>query len=420
MEFSGCNFIRRLTLAVMVAAGSISPAAADESFPATGEQHAELAPLDAVMRELVEEHEVPGAALAVTYQGRLVYARGFGYADVDQKLPVQPSSRFRIASVSKPITAVAILRLVEQQKLGLDDKVFARLSCKLPSHGDPRLAQITVRQCLQHTAGWDRDKSFDPMFRSRYFAAVLRIPSPATPTHVIQCMLGIPLDFAPGERYAYSNFGYCLLGRLIEQITGQPYEQFVKSEVFWPLGIEGLQLGRTLASERAEDEVCYYDQATGPAVLGDAIGAPVPHPYGAWYLEAMDSHGGWIAAAPDLVRFAAALDEPSQAKILKPSTVELMFARPQGLPGYDEQGNPRPAYYACGWNVRPVGDHGKRNTWHGGSLPGTSTLLVRRHDGIDWAVLFNRRDGKNGRRLSAHADERINRALNAIGDWPAD
>jgi N-acyl-D-amino-acid deacylase len=389
------------------------------SLPITGQEQPDLQPLDEAMRELLTEHEAPGAALAVSYRGRLVYARGFGYADVEAKLPVQPQSRFRIASISKPLTAVAVMRLVEQRKLRLEDKVFELLGQELSAEADRRLADVTILHCLQHTGGWDRDQSFDPMFRSLAFAAALHVPPPAKAVDVIECMLGVPLDFTPGERYAYSNFGYCLLGRVIEKIADMPYDQFVKTEVLQPLRIERMQLGKTLLAERAEDEVRYYDRASGPAVVGDSIGQSVPLPYGAWYLEAMDSHGGWIASAPDLVRFAAALDEPQHCAILKAESIQRMFARPEGLAGHDEQGNPKAAYYACGWNVRPIGTSGRDNTWHGGSLPGTSTWLVRRYDGIDWAVLFNRRDGKNGGRMSAHADQRINQAINAIKQWPA-
>jgi N-acyl-D-amino-acid deacylase len=386
--------------------------------PVTGIEQSELRSIDDAMRKLIADHEVPGAALAISCRGRLVYARGFGYGDVEAKQPVQPHARFRIASISKPITAVAVMRLVEQGRIKLEDPVFELLGLKIASDADARLNQVTIQDCLRHTGGWDRDKSFDPMFRSLQFAAELKTPPPAKAQDVIQCMLAIPLDFAPGQRYAYSNFGYCLLGRVIEKATARAYDDYVKSEVLRPLGIHRMQIGKTLPAGRAEDEVRYYDDSTGTAVFSELFGQEVPHPYGAWHLEAMDSHGGWIASAPDLVRFAAALDEPQRCSILKAGSIELMFARPRGLPGFDESGAPKAAYYACGWNVRPVGETGSRNTWHGGSLPGTSTWLVRRHDGVDWAVLFNRRDGRRGGRMSSHADQAINQAINQVQAWP--
>ena len=126
-----------------------------------------LAAYDALMTDFLAKHKPPGAALAVSYHGRLVYARGFGHADVEKQQPVQPDSLFRIASVSKPFTAAAVMHLVEHGKLKLEDRVFPIL--KLEPHLDrgarldPRWHEIQVHHCLQHTGGWNRDKSFDPM-----------------------------------------------------------------------------------------------------------------------------------------------------------------------------------------------------------------------------------------------------------------
>src|SRR5262249_9005879 len=138
-----------------------------KKMPATGKAHADLASFDRLMESFVEQHKVPGAALAVARHGRLIYARGFGWADVEKQEPVEPAALFRIASISKPITAVAVMQLVEQGKLGLDDKILDRV--KLQPHLEPgakfdeRWNQITLRHLLQHRGGLDRDKSFDPI-----------------------------------------------------------------------------------------------------------------------------------------------------------------------------------------------------------------------------------------------------------------
>ncbi len=391
----------------------------------TGTAQPHLKSFDRMMVEFLQEHSIPGAALAVSAKGRLVYERGFGYADVEAKEPVQPSSLFRIASLSKPITAVAVLQLIEQNRLKLDDKVFQLLKLEphLPRSApvDPRLKKVTVRQLLQHTGGWDRAKSFDPMFRSVEIARTLGVVPPAKPEHVIRYMIRRPLDFDPGQRYAYSNFGYCLLGRVIEHVSGQTYEQFVREQVLAPLGIRGMRIGKTRLGERDPAEVTYYvsDGRTGPSVFGSDVGKPVPQPYGAWCLESMDSHGGWIACAADLVRFASAFDDPHRCQILKPPSIETMFARPQGLAGFDASGRPKPSYYACGWSVRPVGTSGRLNTWHMGGLPGTSTILVRRHDGLNWAVLFNTRDTASRQAPATLIDGLVHRAANAVKTWPA-
>ena len=153
----------------------------------TGPVMPKLAAYDDLMTAFMREHRPPGAALAVAYHGRLVYARGFGHADLEKHEPVRPASLFRIASVSKPFTATAVMHLVEQGKLQLDERVFPIL--KLQPHLergarlDPRWHDITVRHCLQHTAGWNRDKSFDPMSAetAEQVAKALRVPLPIHP-----------------------------------------------------------------------------------------------------------------------------------------------------------------------------------------------------------------------------------------------
>jgi N-acyl-D-amino-acid deacylase len=392
-------------------------------LPETGASDERLVPFDEMMRCFLQEHPIPGAALAVAKDGRLIYARGFGFADVGRKQPVEPDALFRIASVSKPITALAILQLVEKGKLELEERVFDLLSDQYPlpegEDVDPRLQEITIRNVLQHTGGWDRDESFDPMFRSVEFARQLGVEPPALQEHIIRAMATQKLDFAPGERAAYSNYGSCLLGRVIEARTGKPYEDSVRELVLEPAGIRRMRLGRTLPEGRCDGEVRYYtpDDATGPAVIGSEIGASVPHPYGAWCLEAMDAHGGWLASTVDLLRFAAAVDGTRPPRLLKESTLDLMLARPEGGAGKDEDGKPKETYYGCGWLVRPL-ENGKANTWHTGSLPGTAALLVCRHDGLAWAILFNSRATTNGEHAAREIDPLIHRAANAVREWP--
>lgn len=392
--------------------------------PVTGEAAPGLEPFDRLMTRFVREQDVPGASLAVGKGGRVVYARGFGHADPSRQVPVAPEALFRIASVSKPITAVAVLQLVERGRFALEDRAFALLDLKpalKPGQSvDPRLKSITVRQLLQHTAGWDRDASFDPIGRIQAMARVLGEEPPISPEGVARYTMGLPLDFDPGARMAYSNVGYLVLGRLIAAYGDMPYETYIRDQILNPLGITRAQLGHGAASERAAGEVSYFDRNKrfGPAVVGPHLGERVPLPDGAENLDGFEAHGGWIASAPDLVRFAAAFDDPAACPILKPETIETMFSRPEGAAGFEPDGRPRDAYYACGWNVRPLGDRG-RNTWHGGLIAGTSALLVRRHDGLDWAVLFNTQSNADGHTLAGVIDPLIHRAADAVRAWPA-
>ena len=376
----------------------------------------EMVSFDRLLSSFGEKYRVPGASLAVTKDRRLVYARGYGLADRDHQERVGPESLFRIASLSKPVTAVGVLQLVERTDLDLEAKVHAVLGLGAPA--DKRWKEVTILHLLRHTGGWDRGRSFDPMFRSVTIAADQGVSPPALPEQIIHYMLDKPLDFDPGTRYAYSNFGYSLLGRVIESVSGMPYERYIRERVLGPLGVRRMRLGRTLAEDRAEGEARDYDakNRTAPAVMGD-VGTSVPLPYGAWCLEAMDAHGGWIASAADLVRFASAFDAPGQCEILSASGIDTMFGRPEGAIGYEAGGKPKPVYYGCGWSVRPVGSRGA-STWHTGALAGTSTILVRRHDGLNWAVLFNARKGSAKGNLASVIDGLVHKAANKVATWP--
>ncbi|MCX7013602.1 MAG: serine hydrolase, partial [Candidatus Sumerlaeota bacterium] len=391
--------------------------AQDNPPPATGEARRGLAALDRTVRGFVAQHAIPGAAFALMKGGRLLYSRGFGYADWERKRPVEPESRFRIASISKPITAVAILKLVEEGRLRLTDKAFEILDLKpLRQRGarpDPRLHTITIRHLLRHKGGWDRGQSGDPMFKSADIAKAHGNKLPAEPVDIIRYMLGRPLDFAPGRRRVYSNFGYCALGRVIEALSGRGYEEHVREEVLAPLGIRDMRIGRTLPSGRAKGEVKYYARPphVGPAVVGPAIGKRVPLPYGAWYLEAMDAHGGWIASARDLALFAAAFADPKASPLLSEESIQAMF-------GYrtDQRRPKQPKEeYRLGWVVQPFGR--TLLHWHNGGLAGTSTFMGMQRDGLSWSVVFNTNNASN------QTPERairplIREAFDRITKWP--
>lgn len=390
-------------------------------IPITGAAVPGMESFDHIVTGLMRKYDMPGGAVAVVKDGRLVYARGFGYADVENEEPVEPDALFRIASLSKQITSATVLKLVEEGKLSLDDKAFALLPDLEPPTGatvDPRLSQITVRELLQHSGGWDRDKSFDPMFRPGIIASALGVPAPADAEAVVRYMMGQPLDFDPGTRYAYSNFGYDVLGRIIERVTGQRYADYVTANLLAPIGIHGIRQGRTLLADRAPGEVKYY------AVAGKPLDYPmvqsvfpgqgqVPEAYGGFYLEAMDSHGAWISSTIDMLRFLTAVDGlPTRPDFLQPATIDTMVAHP---PGANTTWLGQPYWYAMGWLVRP--SQGDENWWHTGSLPGTTTLLVRAYNGLAWAAFFNAR-AQDDAGFTTELDQSMWNAVAGVTAWP--
>jgi N-acyl-D-amino-acid deacylase len=398
-----------------------APNALADNLPITGRPEPKLAAFDKLMLSFIQEHDVPGAVLAIGRNGRIVYERGFGYANLETHQPMEPGALFRICSIAKPFTATAILQLQAEGKLSLDDHPFEMLglSPHLENGGemDPRLRQITIRELLHHTGGFDRDKSFDPMFRPVQIARALGVRPPAGPREIIRYMMGKPLDFDPGTGEAYSNFGYCVLGRVIEKISGQNYVDYVEEHELHPLGIQRMRLGHSLEKDAAPGEVHYYPLGDPriKSMFGD--GRDVPICYGGEDIEALDAHGGWIASASELVRFASAFERPDRCPILGAASIAEMFARPKDT-GYDANHKPKAAYYADGWEVRPV--HGaKANTWHSGLLDGVSTLLVRRYDGLVWAVMFNRDYiEEKHQNLGALIDPLLHPVADGIASWP--
>jgi CubicO group peptidase (beta-lactamase class C family) len=380
-------------------------AAATRLWRVSGAAGSGLTGFDSTMKNFMQARGISCGALAVVRKGRLVLAKGYTWSD-NTSLSVQPTSLFRIASLSKPITATAVLRLVQDGRLKLTDRVTTLLGLTPPpgKTADPRLANVTVLRLLQHLGGWDSGVSGDPMFKDLTIAAQLGVPLPVGRPSIMKYATGRPLDHAPGSAYAYSNYGYLLLGRIIEKITGLSYATYVQQKVLTPLSITRPRLGKTLT--KASVEVPYYSQYTGKTVF-DASGKTVPGPYGAFNLENMDAHGGWLASAVDLTRFAKIYD--ATTSVLNGTSVARAFAQPET--GIQSGG----WYYGCGWQVRPV--TGGRNTWHTGSLPGTSTLLVRRFDGLTWAALFDQRDDPSG--LSyGDIDPLLHKAADAVTTWP--
>ncbi len=344
--------------------------------------------------ELLDKWEIAGCAIALVRGERLILAEGYGLADKENSLPMKPEFLCRIGSVAKPITAVATLKLYEDGLLDLDEKVFEILADLEPPEGatvDPRIYDITIRDLLQHSAGWGRRFYItpeDPMFQSRQIAYAMGVPPPADAETIIRYMMGQQLDWDPGIKHAYSNFGYNVLGRVIERITGQSYEDSVKTHILNPIGITRMQIGRTLESGRAEGEVRYYDYPN--ALLVQSVfpsGQMVPRPYGGYYLEAMDAHGGWIASAIDLARFLTAVDgRDSRPDILSPSTLELMLSKPD-LVNWENGGD---RHYGMGWYFIPEGEEAQ--FYHTGGVYGGMGFVncsLTWKGGLAWAVVFN-------------------------------
>jgi N-acyl-D-amino-acid deacylase len=408
--------------ALVVAALLLTFTATEAPAGPTGTALPGLGPYDELMEGLLRKWDLAGGSLAVARDDRLLLARGYGLANREKSIPVEPTSLFRLASLSKTVTAVAVLQLVQDGRLALDDKVVRILGDTGPRAGritDPRVNDITVRHLLQHSAGFDRDRSGDVVFLPGAADAAKRQGGPLPPdcATILRDSLERKLDFRPGERFAYSNIGYCILGRVVERVSGAPYELHVRQRVLAPAGVTRMKVGRTL--EAADGEVTYYDhRGAKEARAMPGLGLKLaPRPYGAFAVETMDSYGGWLAAPVDYLRFVLAIGGRRGTALLDRATVTEMNA-PSALKstasGEDDFGTAG-ASYGLGIRVRPLKTG--FNLWHSGSLPGTSTFAMRTVDGFVWVVTFNGRPEQRGP-FRRDLELGLRAATTKVKSWP--
>jgi CubicO group peptidase (beta-lactamase class C family) len=354
----------------------------------------ELKDMADVVGAFMKEWSVPGVSVAIAREGRLVYAQGFGQADKSSGAKVTTASLFRIASISKPITSVAVMKLAEGGKLKLTDTVFGSSGILGTTYGKQpygtNIDKITVQHLLEHTTGWRNDPD-DPMFthpdldQSKLISWMLDNRPLANDNN--------NTPNVPGQSWSYLNFGYCVLGRVIEKVTGKSYSAYVQENVLKPSGITTMQLAGNTQADRRAGEVVYYGQG------GE-------DPYG-WQVNRMDAHGGWLATATDLVRFAVHVDGfPTKPDILNSTSITTMTTASTARPV--SSGN---SGYAKGWAI-----HSDKNWWHNGSLPGTSSILVRRADGFCWAGIINTRDA--GNKTPENLDKMMQDMHSKVDVWP--
>jgi CubicO group peptidase (beta-lactamase class C family) len=341
------------------AAPQPAPQARRADLP-TGEENAAIFRIG---RNFLGQFFAPALSVSIVRNSAFVYEHAWGIADSKQHEQSTNTSLFRIASVTKPITSVAIFTLLEQGKLNLNDKVFGPSGILGEDYGKTfkqYVTDVTVDHLLTHTSGgWPNDDT-DPMFKNNSWDHKKLIT---------ESIANLPLTYPPGTHWAYSNFGYCILGRVIEKITGQTYENFVQQSVLAPCGITDMRIAGNSYRDRAPNEVEYLGQ------YGE-------NPYN-MNVRRMDSHGGWIATPNDLAKFTAHLGgTPTIPSILKPESIKLMTTP---APAYPQNSD---AKYARGWMVR---NNGAGNWWHAGSLPGTTSVMVRTSDGMCWGALTNTR-----------------------------
>lgn len=362
--------------------------------------------IDEHVSEFMNKWRIKGASVAITKEERLVYAKGFGIANIETGEEVKPGHLFRIASISKLITAVAIMKLCEEGMLDLDAPVFGEDGLMndslFLSYRDQRVEEITIRHLLNHTAGWSRYAG-DPLFSSLSIARKMGIDPPAGFHEVLQYTLTKRLNYRPGTSYSYSNLGYAILGKIIERTSGMPYQDYVVMNLLKPLDIHDMHIGKSYYHEKYPNEVRYHSSAGEMIARSfDGSGDLVPIYYGGNNIELLGPAGGWVASAPELIRFLTAVDGfPDQPDILRPETVAQMAD-----PEFAGRG-------LFGWR----GSDRYGTWWRTGYLTGSSALMVRQKDGLNWVVMINTSTSKHSR-IHRYLSGMMFRAVNRVPEWP--
>jgi N-acyl-D-amino-acid deacylase len=375
----------RRTALRLIGGASLAPllarsrvALAQDTIPVTGRALPGMDALDGIVVPIMQAHGVPGVAVAIARDGKLKLARGYGYADLQGHTAMRPDTRIALASVSKVLTGQTILKLVDQGRVQLSDRVFDYFRDLSPPPGmreDPRLSEITVEMCLHHTGGWDRKTSGDPSGWGPRISRALRLDHPPTPFEMIRYMKGVPLDFAPGTQQVYSNFGFVLLGGVIATVTKQGYPEYVQQNTLRAMGVTG---------PRVDDPPPRYLPGEAKRYLmGSEHELPGGNP------RMVMASGGWQASCMDLARVMTAIDgSRTGTPFLSPAMMQAMLQPAAGIthPSQDH-------WMGLGWDLveRFPGPGGtERYTWgKDGGIGGIQAYVGHLAIGANFVLLVN-------------------------------
>ena len=339
----------------------------------------ELHAMDSIMQRYLKRWEIHGAQLAISRHDSLLYARGFGYADKDRKIPMEPSYIMRMASVSKLVTATGIMKLRDMGKIRLSDKVFGPKGILndtfyVNSIRDKRYFDITVEQLLRHKAGFT-NYAGDAIFSTRYIMQQNHLTTPPDHRTLLRIVLRRHLGYTPGTAQRYCNIGYTLLSLIIEKRTGMSYENFMQRYVLNPAGCYDFHIAGNYLKDRRKNETVYYMHSSSvPVPEFNNSGRMVVRCYGENDITTALGAGAWVASAAELCRLVASIDgDRIVPDVISPQAVKLMT---QEMPDHQ---------FSLGWNFTP-----HNRPWiRTGSLVGTSALVLRYPDGECWVFITN-------------------------------
>jgi CubicO group peptidase (beta-lactamase class C family) len=363
--------------------------------------------MEKYIKRWMARNNIRGASLAVMRNEKLIYCKGFGWADQEQEKEAEVGDIYRIASASKLITAVGIMKLCDEGKLTLDSKVFGEegILNQFTEIRDERAKQITVRHLLNHTSGFSR-RMGDPMFHIAEIIEWEELSTTPTADELIAFQLDMKLRDNPGGAAQYSNIGYLVLSRIIEQVSGMEYEDYLQSHVLWPAGCYDMHIARNYYKDRYPGEVKYYGHDPNDRIKSyDGTGAMRPREYGGNDITGLQGAGAWVSSAVEMMRLVASIDgKPGVPDILSKESVAQM------------RNITRKGDYALGWARYNPSNGSLIRT---GTMSGTCAYIDHRDNGISYVFLTNTSHYR-GASFTNSIGQMIRDAMTRVEEWPQD
>lgn len=359
---------------------------------------------DAAIRRFMRYWDIKGGSFALMRNDSLIYAKGYGYSDIKDSIECEVKNVFRVASVSKLITAVAIMRLCETGKLSTQDFVFGEEGILCDSlflnYRDKNIKKITVEHLLRHTGGFANPHG-DAAFNTDLVAKYLDKELPLSMDDMVQYATRIRLRARPGGWFNYSNLGYIILSKVIEKASGMPYETYVKDSILAPMGCYDIHLAHNYSDEFLDNEVNYYEvKEAEPVPAYDGSDTLVMKSRGGNDVHGLYGAGGWVASPVELLRFVSAIDNcPVKGEFLSQESIDFMTM-------YSKNFKP------AGWASVT-----SREWLRTGTMAGTSALIKAQKDGYTWVFISNS-SSWTGPALSRRMGRDITRALQRVKKWP--
>lgn len=318
-------------------------------------------------------HDIPGVSVAVSKDEEIVYVGSYGFSDKEKGVRVNENTLFRLASMSKQHTAIAIMKLMEKGLLDLDDTVFGKGGIMEEEFGDEMGSgwkNITLRDLLSHSSGISEDCIFPSVSGYSGKTVEQRIAHLLKTNNVPGYHIG---------RFSYNNSNFGILGRVVETVSGKDFMEFLKEEVYDLIDIDDIYGGSNTKEGTRENECIYYGQG-GKNAYGNDVEAGV-------------AAGGVIASTPALMKLMAHLDYGTKVPdIFKKETLDLMYTAKAGMTTSSGSAWNR---YGLGWRVN-YPDITSWAAYHGGTLAGVCTIWARSKSNVNGVILCNSRSYDKG------------------------